>query len=181
MTKPLSEKKTPNTTTKAQVIKVWSNDKDRDLRVCISRHSQSGQWLLTLLYQLSPLIGRGIFTQPQRNWHGAFSILRYSIIKLGPFCVHLKKHQLPLGQKQLISFLLTYFNLGVNSMMCQRQHLAFELSRQKAGWTPALSCRPNCINLQGTFRCGPNDTFHQLHPNYMFKSEVLVCLKLLIK
>lgn len=160
---------------------MWSNDKDRDLGVCTSRHSQPRQWLLTLLYQLSPLLGRGIFTQPQRTWHGAFSILCYSVIKVGTFCVHLKKYQLPLGQKQLISFLLTYFNLGVNSMICQRRQLAFELSRQKAGLTPALSCRQNCINLQGNFHCGSNDTFHWLHLDYMSKSAVLVCLKLLIK
>lgn len=160
---------------------MWSNDKDRDLGVCTSRHSQPRQWLLTLLYQLSPLLGRGIFTQPQRTWHGAFSILCYSAIKVGTFCVHLKKYQLPLGQKQLISFLLTYFNLGVNSMICQRRQLAFELSRQKAGLTPALSCRQNCINLQGNFHCGSNDTFHWLHLDYMSKSSVLVCLKLLIK
>lgn len=70
---------------------MWSNDKDRGLGICISRQNQPREWLLTLLYQLSALLRRRIFTQPQRIWHGAFSVLRYSVIKPGTFCVHLKK------------------------------------------------------------------------------------------
>lgn len=79
----------------------------------------------TPVHQLSPLLNRGIFTHPQRTWHGAVSALHYSLITVNTFCVHLKKHQLLLGQKQFICFLLTYFNLGVNSMTWQRKQLAF--------------------------------------------------------
>lgn len=146
-----------------------SADKDRGLGACISGHSvhsQPSQWLLTLLYTYF-LYSRRIFTHPQRTQHRDFRVHHYSLITLNAFRVHLKIHQLPLGQKKVISFLLTYFNLGVNSVTCQRKQLAFQLTRQKKGQTLALSCRQNYINKQGTFHHGLNYTSHQLDTDYI--------------
>lgn len=121
----------------------------------------------TPVYLLSLLFSRRIFTHPQRTRHRDFRVHHYSLITLNAFCVHLKIHQLPLGQKKVISFLLTYFNLGVNSVTCQKKQLAFQLTRQKKGQTLALSCRQNYINKQGTFHHGLNYTSHQLDTDYI--------------
>lgn len=164
MNKPLSEKKTPKHNCKS--ISHWSVVKWQGPGSAFLAQPAQTVTSDTPIPTFSTAQRRNIHPAPE-NLAWSFSILHYSIIKLGTFCVHLKRHQLPLGQKQFISFLLTYFNLGVNSMMWQRQQLAFELSRQKAGQTPALSHRKNCINLQGTFHYGPNATFHWLHPNYI--------------
>lgn len=121
----------------------------------------------TPVYLLSLLFSRRIFTHPQRTQHRDFRVLHYSLTTLNAFCVHLRIHQLPLGQKKVISFLLTYFNLGVNSVTCQRKQLAFQLTRQKKGQTLALSCRQNYINKQRTFHHGLNYTSHQLDTDYI--------------
>lgn len=60
---------------------------------------------------------------PPESCHRAF--LHYSIITLNTFCACLKKHQLPLGQKNFISFFLTDFNLGANAAACWRKQLVF--------------------------------------------------------
>lgn len=44
---------------------------------------------------------------------------------------------------------------------------SLHLSSQDKRQAELLSCRQNCINLQGTFHYDPNDTFHWLNPNYI--------------